>query len=433
MDQQNQFNQSNNSQKLQQDIQLEKVESKTTLPTWTTILIITLAVIIVGSVGFIIYQNIISKSNEPKHIISKPTQTTEGAKPSLPIEKPTEEVSMPKDKAIYFGKGWKGKYSFINLNTEETKEIIPPEYEIVDQHNYDPFPNFFILRKNNELFSYSLINKSLNKISIGLLKESEQVRIHPSISDKDRFYLVINDIKETMGMVNEITGSRKYFLDANSNQVQNADDIDLPGVSDFTGCYKYDSKYSRFFIWPCGEGIGSSISLTVYSLTTQTQKDVVTFQDFGLNENIDSIAVKYNNEYFLIIPKYNRDKFSKIIIVRPTKDIVKESFMISQDVMVKLNDIYPYSALFAEGKNTIVIGEKHSILLLRFNSNNQIVDSFYIPDQNLYANFVFLHNGKIYYQSRATKSIRIINLDSWQIEKSIPIEPDEEITLISFE
>jgi len=345
----------------------------------------------------------------------------------LPSDEPT------KDKAIYFGIGRKGKYSFINVNTGGTKEIIPAGYEIISQHNYDLFPNFFILRKNDELFSYSLINKSLNKIPVGPLKKSERVQVHPSISDKSKFYLVINDTKETKGMFGyEIIGSRKYFLDASNNQIQSADNIKLPGVTDFFGCYKYDSKYSRFFIWPCGEGIGSSIPLTVYDLTTKTQKDVVTFQDFGLSENnIGLITVEYKSGYFLIIPK-SKDKFSKIIIVNPTKDIVKQSFTVSQEVMAKLNKIYPHSALFAKRKNTIVIGGNNFILLLRYNSNNQIVDSFYIFDPELYANFVFLHNGKVYYQSRITKSIRIINLDSWQIEKSIPIEPDEEITLILY-
>jgi len=425
MNRQNQFNQVNNSQKELQNSQPEKVENKAVLPTWATILVIVLAVIIMGLVGLIVYQSSISKP-------TKPTQTIKETIPSLPEKEPVEEVSIPKNKAVYFGIGWKGKYSFININTGETKEIIPSGYEIVYQHGYDSFPNFFILRKNDELFSYSLINNSLNKIPIGPLKKSEQVEVHPSISDKSKFYLVINDTKEAKGMFGyEIISSRKYFLDANTNQIQSADNINLPGVTDFFGCYKYDSKYSRFFIWPCGEGIGSSIPLTVYDLTTKTQKDIVTFQDFGLSENIGLIAVKYNNGYFLIIPKYKRE-LSKIIIVNPTKNITKQSFTVSQEVITKLNRIYPYSALFAKEKSTIVIGGDNFILFLRYNSNNQIVDSSYIFEPKVYANFVFLHNGKICYQSRTTKSIRIINLDSRQVEKSIPIEPNEEITLILY-
>jgi len=139
--------------------------------------------------------------------------------------------------------------------------------------------------------------------------------------------LVINEIKETNGFLGyEIINSRKYFLNAETNEIQSADSINLPGVSHFSGCFEYDSKYSRFFIWQCGEGIGSSIPLKVYDLNTKTQKEIVTFQDFGLNkEYIGLIAVRYNNGYFLVIPK-SKEYLSKIIVIDLNSKEIKKKF-----------------------------------------------------------------------------------------------------------
>lgn len=359
-------------------------------------------------------------------------KTAEIPETELPPQSDTFQQAL--QNKIYFGKGGQGVYSLVDVSTGETKEFIPAGYEIVDQHSYQTYPEFLILKKENQLFSYSLLNKTLSELKLETLKDSEKVRLYSSISDKSKFYLVINDTKEIVGDMGgyEIIGSRKYFFDGNSNQIQNADDVNLPGISNFLTCYEYDSKYSRFFIWPCGEGIGSSVPLLVYDFLTKTQKELVAPQDFGLAKDyIGLVSAEYNNGYFLMIPK-SKDKFSKIIIINPTKEIVKEVYTVSDKVKSELDETYSYSALLVKEKNTIVIGGNHFILLLRFDKSKEIINSKYLQDLEIYANFIFTDGENVYYQAGVQDKIRVVNLDAQQVERSISSEYSETVTLFFF-
>lgn len=400
-------------------------------PKFPMILVVISILVTAIIVGLITYLVVVKSFDREKRNLEQ--QITDLQNQINQLKKQTEisDTALPPQK-IYFGKGWEGTYYLVDVLTGETKEFIPSGYEIVGQHSYQVYPEFLILKKDNQLFSYSLVNKTLNKIEVRTLKNSEMVGLSASISDNSKFYLVINDTKEVpYSMIGyEVIGSKKYFFDANNNQIQNADDIELPGVSDFSGCYEYDSKHSRFFVWPCGEGIGTSIPLLRYDLTNKTQKEIVTFQDFELSEDdIGLVAVEYNSGFFLTIPK-SKNKFSKIIIIDPTKDeIIKETYIIPERVKSELNKTYPYSALLIKQKNIIAIGGDDFILLLRFNNNKEITGSIYLSDPEIYANFSFTDGEKIYYQSK--NAIKVINLDSQQIEKTILSETNEEITLFS--
>jgi len=396
-----------------------------------------LLLIIVGFfVATFFYFSLTSKPKPQTQELSKEVSLKE-TKPKFPEETEipvSDKIESQKEK-IYFVKYKEGNCFFVDLSSGEVQNPIPSGYGIVSEYSDHPFPDFFILVKNDELFSYSLKDGSLNKISITLPKYPEgksEVDAYPSISEKHKFYLEIlkpKEFSEFAGWIYEKVKS--YFFDAKTNQLQSADNINLSELSE--GCFEYDSKYSRFFIWACGEGIGESLPLWVYDFKNNKKEEIITLKDFGL-EDIDpgQISVNYSAGDFIAIPK-SKEIFSKIVIVTPGQEITKKVFTVSPNVSEKLEETYPYSSLFAKDQNTIVIGGGHFILLLKVDANGQIVESKYFPDSDLYANSIFYHDGKLYYQSRSSQSLKVINLENWEIEKTIPLEPGDEITsVVSF-
>jgi hypothetical protein len=277
------------------------------------------------------------------------------------------------------------------------------------------------------VYSFSLKDGSLKKIPITLAKDSI-ISANPSISEKNKLFLEImkpTRYSEFAGY--EYTRTKSYFYDAETNQIQSADNINLPEA-----CFKYDSKYLRFFIWQCAEGLGHTLPLSVYDLKNKTTKEIITLKDFGA-KNIDEtfFFVSYNSGYFVIVPK-SKDIFSKIIVVSPDQEITKQVFTIHSDIRKSLEDVYPYSSLFAKDENTIVIGGGDFILLLRFNTSGEIIENKYFPEKEFYGGPIFYYNGKLYYQSKIPKSIKVINLKTWQIEKTIPSTPGYGIALVRF-
>lgn len=348
-------------------------------------------------------------------------------KSKLDISKPIFLKRSPlENKAIYFVKVNEGRYSFVNIDTGEEKNFIPYGYEIVGMYP-DPLPDFFIIQKNNEVYNLSLKYSSLKKIPITLSMDSIG-SANPSISERKKFYLeILRPIRYSEFAGYEYTRTKSYFYDAETNQIQSADNINLPEA-----CFKYDSKYSRFFIWQCTEGLGHTLPLSVYDLKNKTTKEIITLQDFA-DKNIDETLffVSYNSGYFVIVPKY-KDVFSKIIVISPDQEITKQVFTIHSGIMKSLKDVYPYSSLFAKDENTIVIGGRDFILLLRFNTSGEIIENKYFQEKEFYGGPIFYYNGKLYYQSKISKSIKVINLKTWQIEKIIPSTPGYGITLVRF-
>jgi len=125
------------------------------------------------------------------------------------------------------------------------------------------------------------------------------------------------------------------------------------------------------------------------------------------------------------------NNFDKIIVVDPKQqEPQKEIYTVTETVKSQISDkSYPYSTAVIKSQNTFVIGGNHFITLLRFDGN-QITESKTFPEQGLYANFIFPHEDTLYYQSRSAKAVRLINLSTWQIAKTIPIETNQEITII---
>lgn len=402
-------------------------------------LIIAIAISVIATAliaGFGIYF-IMSKSvNKKDPIQNNQTQLPQSESSETNAEEPiianedVENQTPAIDKKIYFANGWEGKYNLFNLDTGSATEFIPNGYEIIGQHDYDPLPKFLILKKDSNLFSFELENQLVNKIFILnnlLLKDNEQARIYPSITDKNKFFLAITE--HNLSQVSDFDGSspiintRSYYFDASTNNLSKANNIDL-------SCAKYDSKNQRFFTWPCGEGIGSSIPLSIAKLNGQKQKEIISLSEFGLlPDDVGRAAVEYNDGLFFAISK-NSNSFDKIIVVDPKQqEPQKEVYAIADIVKSKMEDSYPYSMALIKSQNTIVIGGDHFITLLRF-KDNQIIESKTIPEQELYANFIFPYDDTLYYQSISAKAIRSINLRTWQVERTIPIKTNEAVTLL---
>lgn len=351
-------------------------------------------------------------------------------KPTLPNQTVSQKQETPVvNKTIYFGEGSQGKYSLVNVQTGETKEFVLPGYTIVDQHNYNNFPDFLILQKENDLYSYSVKNKISNSIfgsSNDLkLKKNEEARIDPSITENNKFFIVINeyDPNEEPGMGGPTPiSTRSYFFDASINKLKRTENVD------FEGCRKYDSKNQRFFTWPCGEGIGSVTPLSFSDLNTGLQREVATSGELGLSRGVRPL-VEYQGGLFFVL---NNSKDLKIIIIDPQlANPMKEVYVANDQVKSQISDISAYSVSIDGSTSTLIIGGDSYILLLRYDANKKITQSEYIPDKDIYANFMFVNEGKLYYQAKDT--IRVISLGTWQIEKSIPSPGSfQEITLFRF-
>ncbi len=331
------------------------------------------------------------------------------------------------DKEIYFGTRLNGEYSFLNIKNEEVEVIIPSGYKIVSQHNYDVFPDYFILQRDGDLFSFKLEGRVINSIPNLKLGQDERASIEPSITEKDKFHILINEYdpneESDFGFYSPVS-TRSYFFDASLNNLDQAKTIDL------YDCYKYDSKNKRIFTWYCGEGAGYTIPLFVSDLDGSNLREIVSTEDYGLQkDDLGPVYANYNNGAFMVLEKA---KPTKITVVNPIgKELVKEVYSIDDNVRYQLKDSLPYSVAIDRDNRTIVIGGGNFILLLKYNDNNKIIESKYFEDSEIYANFIFPYNGKIIYQSKDV--LKVINTSSWQIEKTMPIQIQrrEEITLIN--
>ena len=332
---------------------------------------------------------------------------------------------------IYFAKGHNGDYSLINIESEETQDFIPEGYKIVEQYAYQTFTNYLLLQKDSNLFLYNIENENIESLSEKYdyfkLAEDEDIRLYPSVTEMDRFYIVIYkyDMNDSMGMgLIDMLSTRSYYLDAQTQKANEAHEID------FSGCYQYDSKNERFFNWKCDEGIGVSIPLVIKDLQGNELQEAISLQEYGLNEEgIGLVSMQYNNGYFLAMEKGN---LSKIIAIDPkSSELIKDEYIVSDEVKSEIDESYPYSMAIVSSKNTIVVGGGNFILLLRFDENKRIIESKFIEDKEIYANYIFPYKGKVYYQAK--DALRIINLDTWEIEKSISSEKEEDITLIKLD
>ncbi len=333
-----------------------------------------------------------------------------------------------KSEGIYFGKGWEMNYSLVDVNTEEEIPFIPEGYSIVSQQSYNQFPTYLILKKNNDYYSYNIETKLLvnifDKHKEFKPKDGQFAYITSSITEKDKSLVTVYSVdlnSENDGMgESPLIDPRYYTFDASKNELSQ---INFVGTNN---CEEYDSKNQRVFGWLCGEGVGNSAPLSIYDLNGKKLSDVITTEEFGLSNDSYMVSVQYANGLFFA---HDKSTIAKVITLDPQFVIPKkEIYLADEKVSSQVTDAYPYSNNISKENNTIIIGGGNFILLLRYNDKNQIVETKYLQDKAIYANFTFVNEGKLYYQ--ASNYIQVINLSNWEREKSIPSPRHVEITLI---
>ncbi len=63
----------------------------------------------------------------------------------------------------------------------------------MDQREYEVLPDFLILKKDKDLFSYAIKNGGLKKIlaSNQAVQNDEYVKLLPSVTEKNKFFITI--------------------------------------------------------------------------------------------------------------------------------------------------------------------------------------------------------------------------------------------------
>jgi len=365
-----------------------------------------------------------TNTNQPSGVINLPTEVV------VPTnqEKTTPTAEVKKDLRLYFGKKVDNQYSLVDVISGTSKELIPAGYTIVDQHSLPILPSYLILQKDGDLYSYGLDSQINNSIFGSMtdlkIKKDEGVSIHVSISEKDKFLIKIDRFKDeespySMGN-STVISTRSYLFDASTNKLIQTSNYK------FNGCFQYDSKYNRFFAWRCGEGIGNAIPLYTTDLEGNITQEIVSSQDFSLpKEQEEMVNVAYNNGLFIMSEK---NKLSNIVAVDSKYSTpVKTIYKLDDKVKSQLREVSTYSATIDNNNKTIAIGGDDYILLMKYDDSKVITEAKYLPDNEIYANFIFPYAGKLYYQSK--EFLRTINLSNWTIEKSLPSKKVEEITL----
>lgn len=338
-------------------------------------------------------------------------------------------VAPSAQSTVYFASGSNGSYSLKNIDSSEKKEFIPSGYKIIYWYQYDTYPDYLILQKDNQLFSYVVNSQKILKISDenSDLKQNEEVFVEPSITEKNKFFIEINkyDPNEEPGLGSPSPiSTRSYFFDAKTNTITPATNVNAINLR---SCHKYDSKYERFFSWPCGEGVGSQVPLSITDVNGKNAQEIVTMEDFNMRDYYSKVTyLNYNNGLFLI----SDSDLTKILVVDPKmQNPQKTIYTVDNAVSSKVDEAYTYSKWIDTDNKTIVFGGSDFILFFKYNAQNQITEMKYFPDEAIYANFIFPYDGKIIYQSK--NDLKIINLATWDVEKTIPLDRTrQEITLI---
>lgn len=324
---------------------------------------------------------------------------------------------------VYLGRGWEGKNRFINLRTRAEVTMIPDGYAIPMQHNYNQFPGFVILEKDGALFTFDFKNKAVTRIPSDLkVNENEQIFPYPSLSEDGKFFLMFNtyDPNEIGGMMPTAVASRSYFFDAVTNTLEESDLKE----ENLRSCYEYDSLHKRFLEWRCGEGVGSVLPVVEKDLRGVVKGDVFSPLEFDRSRDALDVKVDYANGLFFAAQ-------DRIIIWDP-KTNAKQTYVFTESIAQTLPEyLYAYSMTYDPGTKTIVVGQGDGVLLFRFDENRNIFASKRFPQDQLYANFIFVHDGKAYYAGGfSSKTINVLNLKTWEMEPAISTEQDEDITLV---
>ena len=369
-----------------------------------------------------------NKNEATPQVTNSPTQTP---------EKPSDRIKDNSDgKLAYLVRETDNTYTLVNLESNVRENIIPGGYEIISPYLTEPTSKYLLAEKDNEIFSYNIADKTIKAVlapnSQPLMNSNEQAHIDSSATEPNWFFIEIteydpNEYNDFFGGPITPIKTRTYTLNAATGTLTSISN--QPLYRAMNGCYKYDSKNQRLFHWKCGEGIGSSLPLSTKNLTGGNEKILISPTDFGLKaDDIGPISVSYAGGSFSILSKGGIDK----IIIVDAEDTSKQTYTIEGQLKNQLSeDTYPYSAVIVKQENTIIIGGGHDITLLRFNQKNEITDVKILPEPEVYANSMYIHENKLFYTVDKTKQLKSIDLKTWERDSVFSIGSGIFISLFS--
>lgn len=327
----------------------------------------------------------------------------------------------------YFGYSSGDKYSLVDVTNGSEKAFLPSGYTLVGVIQYVQYPDYLMLEKDKRIYGYNVATKEIKALDVAALTSEESIVLTPSFSEKNKAYFeVVTYQKSDLGF-GVAKSSRAYFYDFKTNQLTLAQDTNLPN-SKGAICYDYDSQYTRFFTWSCGEGIGNATPLSVYDYTKKVTKEVVPADGDGLR-----LEHTLSNGEFLVITYDGGDGrggsyMSKITRVKADKNITQEVYTVADSIKEQTADA-GYALVFIPGKNVLAMGGAKSVSLLSYDTNKQLTSIKSFSEPNVYANFIFTDGEKLYYKT--PDKIKVINLTTKEIEKAFSTKVEQEITLIA--
>lgn len=341
----------------------------------------------------------------------------------------SNDSTMVEPTGISMGLGTEGSYWLVNIDSGTKTNFLPGGYTVLSPESYQPFPTYLILQKSNELYSYQVSTKENRKINGLRLASNQTAYVEPSISEKGQFLILISSADPNhepgMGEMPPLDRTAyRYYAESNSlsNQI-------IPVEKIQSSCRVYDSVKNQLYTWICQEGIGSTTPLATVNIASGTEQTVIARSD---PEAPEYNQVRYNNHQFFIsdVSTVNESKLKVVTtnFSQPTIETyttLKSVPGLEQKVTDTINN--PYGIAQDSSTTTFVVGKSQTIVLLRYNAQKEIIDYKEIDEPEIYPNYLFTYEGKLYYQGK--DGTRVVNLRTWAIEKTIPGVMHGEITL----
>lgn len=377
--------------------------------------IITLLVVLIVLLGVLIFLvNQVNNNQNKKTSQTNQNTTTQKTSPTNTNQKSDTSSKKTQTKSEpHLLLDTQGNYQLVNLtNGNKQTNIIPKDYQDVGRFNYNQFPEYLILQRDNNLYHYHIKTDSIKQIRNLTVKQKESGNVFPSISEKGKFLISLGSYSSNH--TNAPDQVRRIVYDAENNEIERR----IKNVRNLD-CAKYDSKYNQIYTW-CGLNAANSLPIAKEDLDGSNREEIATLSDYGLDQsNIQKISVYYHDNSFIA---FNREDFSKLDVISIDNNNTKtKNFQVSSKIQNKLKNLTPNTAAFSQINNDesiFLIGGYDNIALLK-SSNGKIKQVKLIKENNPTPRAIFTHKEKAYYISKKDKVIKVIDLEKLKVTNSI--------------
>lgn len=303
--------------------------------------------------------------------------------------------------------------SLLSLNNKTTSLLLPEWYRILGQ--YDDFPEYLILKKELNLYSYTISDWTINQILIDTLDEKNNVTVYPSISEKDKFYIHVVDWYLVDGMLSyQSKETKEYFYDAETNIATARKSSPVKDVYDNLLYYLhdssweiYDSESDIFYSWE--QWLWRFAPIKKYTYKNHSTELVF---DIPRDSSIDWNKfphLKYHNWVFVVTDSIWFGTQEVMVYTIPTSQnrIIKE---------YKVSNILPSNILwwkwiYKKENSTYILWLWEVLLILKENSENPILLEQYNGITFSSSHYTSVHDKKLILKE--DWHIQLIDLESW--------------------